>query len=75
MGVFKITFFDLKPQSRLYEFLVQINAMDFSFDCLYNLDNKTTSTFYENDYSDVSIDPLTCLMCTALLVYDMGKDV
>ena len=26
---------DFKPQSRLYEFLVQIKVMDFSFDCLY----------------------------------------
>ena len=35
MGVYEVTFFDLKPQSRLYEFLVQIKVMDFSFDCLY----------------------------------------
>ena len=32
MGVYELTFFDLKPQSRLYEFLVQIKVMDFSFD-------------------------------------------
>ena len=36
MGVYEVTFFDLKPQSRLYEFLVQIKVMDFSFDCLYS---------------------------------------
>ena len=32
--VYDVTFFDLKPQSRLYEFLVQIKVMDFSFNCL-----------------------------------------
>ena len=35
MGVTKVEFLDLKPQSRLYEFLVQIKVMDFSFYCLY----------------------------------------
>ena len=34
-GVIEITFLDLKPQSRLYEFLVQIKEMDFSLNCLY----------------------------------------
>ena len=34
-GVYEVTLFDLKPQSRLYEFLVQIKVMDllFSIDC------------------------------------------
>ena len=34
-GVIKVKFLDLKPQSRLYEILVQIKVMDFSFYCLY----------------------------------------
>ena len=34
-GVYEVIFFDLKPKSWLYEFLVQIKVMDFSFDCLY----------------------------------------
>ena len=36
-GVIEVTFLDLKPQSKLYEFLVQIKLMDFSFHCLYYL--------------------------------------
>ena len=31
----EVAFFDLKSQSRLYEFLVQIILMDFTFDCFY----------------------------------------
>ena len=34
-GGHEVTFLDLKPQSRLYEFLVQVKVTDFSFDCLY----------------------------------------
>ena len=30
-GVIEVSFFDLKPQSRLYELLVQIKVMEFSF--------------------------------------------
>ena len=30
----EVAFFDLKSQSGLYEFLVQIKLMDFSFDCI-----------------------------------------
>ena len=32
MEVIEVTFLDLKPQSKLYEFWVQIKVMDFSFD-------------------------------------------
>ena len=39
MGVNEVTFFDLEPQNRLYEFLVQIKVTDFSFDCLYYEEN------------------------------------
>ena len=35
MGVYENKFLDLKPQSRLYEFLVQIKELDFSFYYLY----------------------------------------
>ena len=31
-GLIEVTSMDLKPQSRLFEFLVQIKVMDFSFD-------------------------------------------
>ena len=34
-GVYEVTFFDLNPQSRLYEFFVQIKVMNLPFDCLY----------------------------------------
>ena len=34
-GVIEVTLLDLKPQNRLYEFLVQIKVMEFSFDCLF----------------------------------------
>ena len=33
--VIEVTFCDLKPQSMLYEYFVQIKVMDFSFDCFY----------------------------------------
>ena len=36
-GVKEVKILDLKPQSRLYEILVQIKVMDFSFYCLYKL--------------------------------------
>ena len=35
-GVIEVKILDLKPQSRLYEFLLQIKVMDFSLDFLYN---------------------------------------
>ena len=35
IGVLELTFFDLKRQTRFYEFLVQMKVMDFSFYCLY----------------------------------------
>ena len=43
-----LTFFDLKPQSRLYEFLVQIKVMDFWFDCLYHLRSGHCESHLQN---------------------------
>ena len=40
-GVYKVTFFNLKPKIRLYEFLVQVKVIDFSFNCLYYFLNNT----------------------------------
>ena len=35
--IIEVKFLDLKPQSRLYEFLVEIKVMDFSFYWLYQI--------------------------------------
>ena len=44
--VYEVTFFDLKPQRRLYEFLVHIKVMDFSFDCLYLKFNNESNRIF-----------------------------